>query len=251
MQAKCIGCGLCKAVCPALKDGSLPLLENYLAIADSCLQCQKCVRGCPTKALEIIGRNYEIHELLERLVRDRDFYEESSGGVTFSGGEPLLQGAALKMLMEQLTGEHIHCAVETAGNVPWKAFENVRELAGLFICDIKALDDALHNKGTGAGNGLILDNFKKLYETGADILVRIPVIPGFNAELECMQAIAGFLSAYPAVKGIELMPFHTMAQHKYQSLCMPYQFENAPEPSPELIQSFKDIFKNIANTIDR
>ena len=199
---KCTGCGKCREVCP-----------NHL---QSCDFCGKCELYCPADARKVCGREYTSDEVLAEVIKDKAFYENSGGGVTFSGGECMLQLDFLCEILEKCKAAGIHTAVDTAGNVPWKSFEKILPFTDLFLYDIKAFGAELHRKGTGVSNELILENLKNL-SGRADIIVRIPVIGGYNDNDEEIRQIADFLKQIKIIKA-ELLPYHAMGEHKYTAL---------------------------------
>lgn len=225
---KCIGCDSCKKVCKALHQSQsiLPIFENYPYISDVCAQCTACISACPTEALVMVDKYYDCEELFEIILKDRQFYENSGGGVTFSGGEPLLQYHALLPLLSKLKSEGIHIAIETAGHVAWSVFEAVSKYADLFLFDIKALDPTMHKNATGKDNSLILQNFDRLYNEGQNIIVRIPQIPGFNDAPEQKEEFCAFLKQYPRIwdnQQYEYLPYHNFGESKYEVLNIPYK----------------------------
>ena len=197
---KCIGCGVCTEVC-----------EHSAA----CILCGECVDNCPADARRLYGRKYTVDELYEIISADADFYRATGGGVTFSGGECMLYPEFLAQFAEKCTKNGISVAVDTAGNVPWSAFEAILPHVSLFLYDIKALDPDLHKKGTGADNGLILENLEKLLGAGREVIIRTPVIPAYNdgAELERIKV-------YCAEQGLrhELLPYHAIGESKKAAL---------------------------------
>lgn len=199
---KCTGCGKCREVCP-----------NHLKKCDF---CGKCELYCPAEARKICGREYTSDEVLAEVIKDKAFYDNSGGGVTFSGGECMLQLDFLCEILKKCKSEGIHTAVDTAGNVPWKSFEKILPFTDLFLYDIKAFGAELHRKGTGVSNELILENLKNL-SGRADIIVRIPVIGGYNDNDEEIRQIADFLKQIKIIKA-ELLPYHAMGEHKYTAL---------------------------------
>ena len=199
---KCTGCGKCREVCP-----------NHL---QSCDFCGKCELYCPAEARKICGREYTPAEVLAEVIKDKAFYENSGGGVTFSGGECMLQLDFLCEILEKCKSAGIHTAVDTAGNVPWKSFEKILPFTDLFLYDIKAFGAELHRKGTGVSNELILENLKNL-SGRSDIIIRIPVIGGYNDNDEEIRQIADFLKQIKIIK-VELLPYHAMGEHKYTAL---------------------------------
>ena len=199
---KCTGCGKCREVCP-----------NHL---QSCDFCGKCELYCPADARKVCGREYTPAEGFAEVIKDKAFYDNSGGGVTFSGGECMLQLDFLCKILEKCKSAGIHTAVDTAGNVPWESFEKILPFTDLFLYDIKAFDAELHRKGTGVSNELILENLKNL-SGRADIIVRIPVIGGYNDNDEEIRQIADFLRQIKIIKA-ELLPYHAMGEHKYTAL---------------------------------
>ena len=209
---KCTGCGKCREVCP-----------NHLKKCDF---CGKCELYCPAEARKICGREYTSDEVLAEVIKDKAFYDNSGGGVTFSGGECMLQLDFLCEILEKCKSAGIHTAVDTAGNVPWKSFEKILPFTDLFLYDIKAFGAELHRKGTGVSNELILENLKNL-SGRADIIVRIPVIGGYNDNDEEIRQIADFLKQIKIIKA-ELLPYHAMGEHKYTALGRNTESFNVP-----------------------
>ena len=209
---KCTGCGKCREVCP-----------NHL---QSCDFCGKCELYCPAEARKICGREYTSDEVFAEVIKDKAFYDNSGGGVTFSGGECMLQLDFLCEILKKCKAAGIHTAVDTAGNVPWKSFEKILPFTDLFLYDIKAFGAELHRKGTGVSNELILENLKNL-SGKADIIVRIPVIGGYNDNDEEIRQIADFLKQIKIIKA-ELLPYHAMGEHKYTALGRNTESFNVP-----------------------
>lgn len=200
LTEKCVGCGVCKTVC-----------EH----TDSCVVCGSCAENCPAEARKLYGRTYSVDELHEIILADRDYYLATGGGVTFSGGECMLYPDFLAELAKKCADSGISCAIDTAGNVPWSHFEKILPYADCFLYDIKALNPELHKAGTGAGNALILENLGRLISAGKQMIIRTPVIPGYNDgdELERIQS-------YCAVRNLlhELLPYHSIGESKKAAL---------------------------------
>lgn len=210
---KCTGCGKCREVCP-----------NHLKKCDF---CGKCELYCPADARKVCGREYTPAEVFAEVIKDKAFYDNSGGGVTFSGGECMLQLDFLREILEKCKSAGIHTAVDTAGNVPWKSFEKILPFTDLFLYDIKAFGAELHRKGTGVSNELILENLKNL-SGRADVIVRIPVIGGYNDNDEEIRQIADFLKQIKIIKA-ELLPYHAMGEHKYTALGRNPESFNVPD----------------------
>jgi len=228
---KCTGCGKCKEVCP-----------YHL---EQCDLCGKCTIYCPVDARKVCGRKYTVGEVLAEVIKDKCFYDTSGGGVTFSGGECMMQVDFLLELLKKCKENGIHTAVDTAGCVTWEKFENILPYADLFLYDVKCFSEDLHIQGTGVSNKLILENLKRLSaEFAGDINVRIPVIPGFNDDPEEMQAMADFLNCL-RIKEVELLPYHKMGEHKYEAAGM--TFTEYAVPEKEKMEGYKSLF--CGNTI--
>lgn len=211
---KCTGCGKCREVCPTG--------------GENCVFCGKCELYCPSDARKICGKEYTSDEVLSEVVKDLTFYSNSGGGVTFSGGECMLQIDFLAEILEKCKANGIHTAVDTAGNVPWEYFEKILPYTDLFLYDVKCFSEELHIEGTGVSNKRIKENLKKLSdEFNGDIIIRIPLIPGYNDDISELQKTADFLSGINAVK-TELLPYHAMGEHKYDALGMDCTKYTAP-----------------------
>lgn len=222
---KCTGCGKCVSVCP--NKGK------------KCELCGRCAFFCPRDARKLCGREYGIEEVMRELLRDKCFYENSGGGVTFSGGECMLQIDFLSEILRECKTEGIHTAVDTAGNVPFSYFERILPFTDLFLYDIKAFSAEKHKEGTGADNARILENAKRL-SGKSKIFFRIPVIGGFNDEETEMQKIADFLKDIYYEK-VELLPYHALGEHKYRALGVNVEVFSAP--SPERMKRFRAMFE--------
>lgn len=201
---KCTGCGTCKQKCP---HG-----------LDQCELCGTCVLFCPSRAREISGKAYTVKEVLCEVKKDKRFYESSRGGVTFSGGECMLQIDFLEEILKKCKEEGIHTAVDTAGHVPYASFERILSHTDLFLYDFKCFDSEKHKQYTGVGNELIKENLARLLQTGKPVWIRIPIIPDVNDSVEEMQAIKAFFDLYGAPEKIELLPYHALGEHKYAAM---------------------------------
>lgn len=215
-ENKCIGCGECVKACPFAAHRISGGTHTYHA--DFCRHCGTCAAVCPAGALTLYGEEVTAEELLPRLTEDRDFYDNSGGGVTLSGGECLCQPDFCAELLRRLKSEGIHTAVDTCGAVPRHAIDAVLPYTDIFLYDIKAIDENVHKRCTGLSNRLILDNLQYLVSRDKDIEVRIPYVPGFNDGE--VPEIADFLSGLPHITGVRLLPYHNYAGSKYKSLSM-------------------------------
>ena len=211
----CTGCGRCVGVCGArrLKDGKASVDRTL------CTACGNCVEPCLADCNEICGREAEADELFETLVRDRLFFEESGGGITVSGGEPLLQADAVTYLARRAKDEGISFAVETCGYTDAEALLGLARLGCLFLYDIKGVDDEKHAANTGVSNRRILSNLDALLSEGADVIVRMPLVPGCNDSERDLELLSDLLSGLRGrIRRAEIMPYHRIGLGKVSSL---------------------------------
>lgn len=193
---------------------------------------------------EMVGRPYSAGEVMEVIGRDLLFFEESGGGVTFSGGEPLHQPAFLLELLALCREAGIHTAMDTSGHAPGKTFKEVAANTDLLLFDIKSTDNQKHETFTGVGNKLIINNFHSLNGKGPAVIIRIPVIPGFNSTVEDMQAIIKVLKSSQArIEAINLLPYHRLGRQKYEALGMQQPPVFKPETTPEQMQMLMSVFE--------
>jgi pyruvate formate lyase activating enzyme len=205
-ESRCIGCGQCAEACPS---DAISLVENHpVTDADKCILCGRCVDICVAGAREIIGRKMTVSQVMAEVERDVVFYDQSGGGVTFSGGEPLMQPDFLVALLNRCRELNIHTAVDTSCYAEPEIVKSVAEKTNLFLCDIKHIDNEMHERLTGVGNSLILDNIRLISQAGKKIIIRIPVIPGFNDDPANIEATGEFTASLPGVGRIDLLPFN-------------------------------------------
>ncbi|MCD8138499.1 MAG: glycyl-radical enzyme activating protein [Planctomycetaceae bacterium] len=235
---RCTGCGACARACPhgAISPGG--------GIArDRCRKCAACARICPNGALTISGKMYSLDDVVRECLADRDFYEESGGGVTLSGGEVTSQADFALAVLERLRGENIHTALETNGCAPAGTFERVAEAADLLLFDVKHYDAAKHRDGTGVDNRQILANLAAMLAAGREVLVRIPVIPGFNDTQDDARAFARLLRDMGIARA-QVLPFHQFGQNKYGALGMAYPLAGAAQLHPEDLEPYAAVLRN-------
>jgi pyruvate formate lyase activating enzyme len=237
---KCISCGACVEVCP--EDAQLLTGNIRVYLRDACQACFRCVEECFSGALYKVGKEVTVSDVLKVIEEDQGYYHFSEGGVTFSGGEPLLQKPFLKAILLACRVRGIHTAVDTAGNISWEALDDIRSLVDLFLFDVKAFDEEIHRQATGVGNQLIYNNLKRLSETGSPIWVRFPVIPGVNDSEEEVRQIAAFLGPLQNIQWVELLPFHTLGSEKYASLGLDYPAAGTIPPSKEKMAKLQALF---------
>jgi pyruvate formate lyase activating enzyme len=233
---KCIGCGECVTSCP--QQACTLAAKGIVTNAQLCNICGKCAEVCPSRATELSGKYRPVTELLEIIEKERPFFDQSGGGVTISGGEPLLFPEFLCELLDACGQRQIHRCIDTAGLAKTAILLEVAKRTELFLFDLKLIDNGKHKEWTGVGNELILRNLQALAQTGAAIQIRIPLIKGCNADVENIAATAAFIAALPgAKKSINLLPYHTSASGKDLKLGQPRNLSGLSEPSPAEVAS--------------
>lgn len=211
--AQCVNCLACVRAC----DFDAHLIDSqghHIMEFAKCLACGKCVDDCQGNALRIIGEEMGVDQVMKTVIRDRAFYERSGGGITISGGEPMMQKTFMVELLQKAKAEGIHTCVETNLAVPQEWYSEILPLVDLFLCDYKATDPELHKRLTGQSNELILENLDYLYHQGKEIVLRCPMIPDINDTEDHLQAIVRLCQQYPDLKAVDLMAYHNLGVAK-------------------------------------
>jgi pyruvate formate lyase activating enzyme len=227
VDSRCIGARDCLKACP---EKSLILSPEGIRIdRKRCTLCGLCEKACPTGAIETIGRCLTSQELLDQLLKDLVFYQTSGGGVTFSGGEPMLQIDFLSQVLPGCKEAGLHVALDTSGLVSWEDYERVLPWVDLVLFDLKLMDRERHQQSTGFTNTLILENARRLAAENMSMWIRTPVVPGYTDDLENIRAIGKFIAeALPTVKRWDLLAYTSLGKPKYHRLERPYALENTP-----------------------
>lgn len=232
---KCIGCSACVTACPQSACSLTP--QGILTDPEGCTACGRCAAACPSLASEISGRQYSLAELLQIIEKERPFFDQSSGGVTFSGGEPLLHAEVLFELLEACGARRIHRAIDTSGYAKQSDLFRIAEQTDLFLFDLKLMDPARHKDFTGVDNRLILENLSALAAAGADYEIRVPLIAGINDDPQNLEQLAVFIARLPGRRPkISLLPFHNVAANKYRKLGQTYAIDGMAAPTNERLQ---------------
>ena len=241
---RCSACGQCLDVCPkkalSIQNGSI-FADRML-----CDGCGICAAACWFGALSLWGKEYTVSQLVEELLRDRDFYSRSGGGVTIGGGEATTFPDFCLALIDRLRSEGIHVAVDTCGYATTEAQKEVLRRADLLLFDIKGLDEELHRRNTGVSNAPILENLREMEKLGKPIIVRCPVIPGYNRHE--MESVADFLSAFSCIQRVDLIGYHEYGSTKYPELGMAYAIEASPIAQEET-EALRDSFARRGLTV--
>ncbi len=236
-SARCALCGECVKHCP---HGALSWKDGPARDAALCEVCGECAEACPANARQLAGREMTVAEVLSEVEKDHIFYEESGGGVTFSGGEPLCQAEFLGEALEALGERGIHRAVDTCGFAAQEVLLGLSPKVDLFLYDLKAIDDARHTAMTGVSNGVILDNLKALAGRHGNIVVRIPLIAGLNDDAANINGTLRYLSEI-GLKRIDLLPYHELGTDKYLRLGAK-QPESFVRPGADVVQQIAERF---------
>lgn len=240
-KSKCIGCGTCVEKCPEKALTLTP--EGIVTDFDRCTLCGICADVCPTKAMEMSGRPATVEETMKVVRRETVMMDQSEGGITVSGGEPMMQPGFVTELFDACGAEGIHRALDTTGLVKTETLLEVAKRTDLFLYDLKLMDPEKHRQWTGVSNELILKNLKILAETGANIHIRIPLVKGVNADDGNIRESAAFVASLPGPKKpVSLLPYHNIAINKYNKLGQPYNLDGMEEPSPQEIAKVIALF---------
>jgi len=237
-EEACTVCGYCLKVCPSAR-----IIENnkIKRILENCDFCGACTVYCPQECNSIVGRKYTRNELVDELLKDLSFYETSSGGVTFSGGEALCHEGYLKDVILALKAHDINITIDTCGHVPYAAIETLYPLVDTFLYDLKVMDDEKHEAYTQVSNKKVIDNLKKLSLVHEDIIIRVPLIEGVNTDDLNIKALVKLMKSLGLSK-IDLLPYHSGGIHKRKQLKMKSYTFNAP--SENKIQEIKECFES-------
>lgn len=241
-ENRCIRCGSCVAACPqgaASWQSGGPWTD-----AQKCTCCGVCLEACPAEARELAGKSMNTAEVMAAVLRDIPFYDESGGGVTFSGGEPLNQVDFLRELLSACHARGIHTALDTCGFAPWETLDSVRRDVDLFLYDLKLMDSGDHLLFTGVDNRIILENLQKLASAGHKLRIRVPLIPEITAVKENLEQMAAFVRDLPGRPPVDLLPYHAAAEQKYIRLGRAYQLADARALAADQIEAAASLMRS-------
>jgi pyruvate formate lyase activating enzyme len=260
LPEKCIACGECVRICEHHAhslaapggNGSAPI---HIYRRERCEACGRCTAHCDSHALETVGRNLTVEEVMKELRQDKAFYASSGGGVSVSGGEPLAQIDFTTALLAAAGREGIHRCVETSGFASWARLLALVPQVDLFLFDFKETNPQLHAAFTGQSNELILSNLRALYDKGANIQLQCPIVPGFNDREEHIDGIAALAHSMPKLAGVQLLPYHPLGKSKIErfGFVAATGLPDAPLPKTRLefwIHRLRDRGVNVLNTTD-
>lgn len=244
ISEKCIGCGACFDRCP---ERALSADTGGKASVDRarCKGSGQCAAVCDPQALEIVGRTVTAAEVLEIVLRDEAYYHSSGGGITLSGGEPLMQPDFARLLLMEAKARGLHTTVETSGYAMWGSIRPLVPLVDFWLFDYKETDSQLHEKYVGKPNELILSNLKQLVKADAKILLRCPMIPGYNARREHLDGIAALAKSMPGIEGVELLPYYDLWRAKLDRFGLTTEFpESVKPPDSETVKGWRDYLRS-------
>ena len=245
---RCIRCGSCIAACP---EDALQQLDDLPALdASRCTLCGICADECFAQAREVMGRAMDVDAVLAQVERDLPFYEESGGGVTFSGGEPLAQPEFLADLLRGARARGIHTALDTCGYAPWDTLDGLRTDVDLFLYDLKLVDEERHRSVTGVANTVILDNLERLADRGHHIVLRLPLVPGINDDEANLRAI-GLLAGRLGVERVVVLPFHRLGRDKYARLGRADELSDIAIPTDAQVARALDVLRGAGAIVER
>lgn len=243
-EFKCMHCKTCLNVC---ETGAITFENNNLFIDRSlCTSCGVCTETCPTGALTLVGKKITLEELVREIEKDVLFYDNSGGGVTFSGGEPLLQHQFLIEALKECKKRGLHTVLDTSGYAPRDIFSLVLDYVDVFLYDLKLADDEEHKRYTGVSNSLIKDNLQTLVNIGRgkDVILRLPVIPAITDTERNISLLIEFVSSLKGIREIDLLPFHDVNE-KYNRLGKEYKMHIHKAPLREDLEYIKERFERI------
>jgi len=242
-EYKCMHCGSCAHVCPmgAIEFDGIPIIRRSM-----CIACGSCSAFCPSDALKLIGKGYTVGELMKEIERDVLYFDNSGGGVTFSGGEPLYQHEFLLEVLKECKKIDIHRTLDTSGIAPQEVLASVADYVDLFLYDLKLIDEKEHIKYTGVSNAQIKENLRFLVDHGRakDVIIRFPVIPEITDTADNVEALAEFISSMKGLKEIDLLPFHDVSE-KYNRLDKDYKMTVHKSPLRERLLAIKERFEGM------
>lgn len=247
IKTSCTSCGICEKVCKQ----KVHRITNgqHTMEREACIHCGECMEFCNNDALKRVGKNYSAEEVMDIILKDKAYYETSGGGVTFSGGEPMLALSMLKELLMKCKKQGLSTAVDTAGHVSFDKYQKVMPYTDVFLIDLKVWDDEKHRFYTGVSNALIKENIRRISDSGKRIIIRIPVIGSVNDDLKELGEMAEFLKSIKMVELVQLLPYHLYGIGKYEMIGMESEQERFYAPGSEFMNQACALFQKKGITV--
>jgi pyruvate formate lyase activating enzyme len=239
--SQCVRCGRCVSICP--QNAISPAEAGPVTDPQKCTVCGECVTACPAGAREIIGRRMTPSEVMAEVRKDVIFYDQSGGGVTFSGGEPLMQPEFLLALLDACRDEGIRTAVDTTCYAMSEVIQRVARAADVFLCDIKHMNRERHEQYTGVDNGQIMENISMLAHAAKEVVIRVPIIPGFNDDRVNLEETARFVQGLKTVRRIDILPYNRGGLEKAGRLTGAIDLMQAQAPNDGTMNEIAEILR--------
>lgn len=243
---KCVLCGRCLISCPQkaiVEDEN----SKRKIIRDKCNLCRVCVEVCPQKAFEYVGNQTNVDEIVKDVLKDRIFIDRDGGGVTISGGEPMLQPKFTLALLKALKKRYVNTAMETSGFATWDVYQEISDYSDLILQDVKVIDENKHIQFTGVNNDIILSNIRKIDAQGKRLIIRCPIIPTLNDGKKDIELLGQFVSSLKNTNEVHLLPYHRLGEPKYQRLGREYShfLKDIPSQKEESVSWIKSILVTV------
>jgi len=235
-QRKCVQCRNCAMTCP---QQAIRFDEKFIYDSSKCIQCGQCVKGCFQQAIRFAGKSQSIESIVKEVMKDKDYYDNSAGGVTISGGEPFLQFDSMLQLIKELKTYSLHIAVETTGHYPLHHLKKALPYIDLFLFDVKHLNHQKLKETIGANAKLIFRNLEYLADICPDkVIIRVPVIPQFNDSCEVIEGIIDYAHQL-GIKEVDLLPYHTLGKNKWEQMQKEYSLKDFQMMDKKLLEKYK------------
>ncbi len=244
---RCIRCGNCFEMC---KNNAVKRVDGgFTTLREACIECGECVEVCHAESRELAGKEMTEGQVMAEIDKDVIFYEQSGGGASFSGGEPLLQHEFLLAMLQSCKAKNIHTVVDTSGMTSAGILERISEHVDLFLFDLKTLDEKKHREFTGVSNVAILANLRRLAEWKKNVIVRIPIIPRVNDDLADIREAGELIASLGNVKEVHLLPYHTIGVEKYRRLGKEYEMPQTVPPSADEMSEMVKALRNYVSSV--
>lgn len=236
-------CDRCLKACP---QGALEKMRDAVEIdRKKCTGCGICAQACQRRAFTLIGRNMSIDEVVTEVDKDRPFYARSGGGVTLSGGEPLVQYPFALGILKACQSRGISTALDTTGFTEWEALQEVLEYTDIVLYDLKHIDGPEHQRLTGVDNRKVLSNVQRLSQQGTPLFLRVPIIPGFNDDGGTLKKLAELVTGLPGIQRVDLLPYHRLGAYKYQRLGREYPLKDLKPASKAYMEGIRNALQSL------